>query len=71
MNQCYLCEFKSNKKSDPKSVGVTAFSVACVTLIHQKPSWFVLGFFFLTIPRGFVQVNPQSQSKKIYSVSPC
>lgn len=23
MNQCYLCEFKSNKKSDPKAVGVT------------------------------------------------
>lgn len=25
MNQCYLCEFKSNKKSDPKGVGVFLF----------------------------------------------
>lgn len=28
MNQCYLCEFKSNKKSDPKGVGVTV-SLSC------------------------------------------
>lgn len=33
MNRCYLCEFKSNKKSDPKCVGVTILSVTCVALI--------------------------------------